>query len=194
MKYLLILLLSVSSSFASDELIAQIKKTSSVYNSTVQIDASNPASSEFELMLTNQVAYLKIKAQKLNTSTLTVINSDSGAKRISIPTINVHNFKATLDSDVVATTCDGSDVIADDTSCAARACNVTQRIISACNDSDCWESTPTTDRELVSEVSEAFNLASKVEISDCFADKFAGSKHQLVFSNENTSSSNGRNI
>ncbi len=198
MKYFLSLILLVSYARA-DVFSDLVAKTSSVFSGVADVDASNPHNMGFETLLTNQKVFLNLSVTHLNSSFYTIVNSDSSKnkKKLTPPEININNLQLSLDGSTSPTaSCDGGDVSESDTSCTSKECNPTQRIISQCNDSNCWDVNPSTDRLLVSPLSEKFWLSSRVDISDCIPSNVAGEKHVFGMTIQNTSSSvlNGGSI
>jgi hypothetical protein len=197
MKSLIVLvsLMVGSLAFANDPFINLAKKTFSVYSGNSDVDASNSATLGFETLIDNQRVYLNLGATKLNSTFFTLVNSEAALKSAvrSTSPIHVYNLQIKLNPSVAATAaCDGSDVIAADTSCTGKKCSVTQRVISQCNADDCWVNNPTTDRSLTAMISEPFQMKAKVEVSACVANNVAGVKHVLEFSVANESASSLR--
>ena len=179
----------------NQEFIDLAKKTRSVFSGNANVDANNSLKVTFETLLTNQKVYLSLSASKLNSSVYTLINSDANIvfRKKSLttpPVINVYDLKVEVDSHLTSPSlCNGSDVVGGDTSCAGKSCTITQRVISQCNADDCWESSPSTDRDLTSLVSEPFKLKTAVEITSCIPSNIAGQKHELEMTVQNESTS-----
>lgn len=193
MKIIFLIGLLLSSKIYADEFTDLAKRTASVFSTVAEIDANNPHELPFEILLTNQKIFLTVSATHLNSSFYTLVNSDASKSQKTVtppPVIHVNNLRFLLDNSYNTTaTCDGNDVVSTDTSCAGKDCNVTQRVISACNDSDCWKTASTTNRSLTSNISEDFSLNARVNISDCLVNNVAGYKHALKLTVSNTSSS-----
>lgn len=180
--------LIINCSYAQD-FISLVKNTESVYSQVMDIDASNYGKLNFETILSQQLVYISASASKLNSSFISLINSDSQSKRIYTKDIYVKNLQFLVDfGETAPTTCNGSGIIANsDTSCVGKNCTINQRIISKCNEEACWSSSPSTPRYLSSQISESFALKGRVNISDCIPNNYMGQKHSLKATVDNTS-------
>lgn len=172
------------------------KRTSSVISTSTELDANNPHSFFFETMLTGQKVYLSLSSSKLNSSVYTLVNTDdvgSFRKTRSFPVppvLYVKNLVIKIDDNVgVPSTCNGAGIGASDFSCEGKACTVNQRIISSCNQTNCWKTDATVDRNLISELSGQFEMKERIDISDCIPNNISGVKHTIGLTSNNTSNS-----
>lgn len=176
-----------------NDFIDLAKRTNSIVSGHGDIDYNNPLGVEVETTLSNQRVFLFLSARHLNTSFYTLVNSDSVSKnkkteKITPPKIVVNNLKISVDgSENPTSTCDGVGIGPSDTSCTGKNCNIAQRIISSCNDLDCWSIDPTTDRTLLNGINGVLHLKEKIEITDCIQNNSAGQKHEFVFTVDNIS-------
>lgn len=185
MKYVFFVLLILSfKALAQDPFIELVKKTASVYSVSSDIDAANDSEIFFETLLSGQKVYLITSAKHLNSSVFTLVNADpefSKRRKIDPPIININNLTVEVDGSVTPTaSCDGSGVVASEYSCSGENCTVAQRVISKCNELNCWKLDSSTDRELISPLSEQFGLSEKIDITDCIPNHTAGEKHTLT--------------
>lgn len=181
MKNLILAMTLLSNAVFADTFIELAKKTGSNYTMTSDIDENNSTSLGFEILLSGQKALLAVQAKKLNSSVFTLVNSDPALKskvKSLPPVINVNNLEFGIDQDLTPTpACDGSGTSG--TSCASGNCNMTQRVIAACNQSNCWDEDSSTDREVTGQLSEAFNLRTLIDVTTCIPGNLAGQKHTL---------------
>ena len=197
MKTLLLFTVLFTSSVFANEFIDLAKRTSSVYSQVSDVDFHNPGNVNFETLLSNQKVYLAVSATKLNSSFITIINSEaSSSKKIlnNDKVIKVHDLDLVFDTSATASnSCNGIlDSQTTHYDCFSKNCNVKQRVVSKCNETDCWESNPTGNRPVTAPLSENFKLLSKVDVSDCVPNNIAGQKHSLNITVKNDSASNLR--
>lgn len=168
--------------FLSSNLFA----VSAIYNSSMQVDANNEGQVHFETLQSSQKVELSLQVRKLNTAFISALNSDSAKKleQTRASEVKVNNLSIVVNN-TVASNCDSSDVTASDTLCGVKKCSIAQRVISKCNETDCWIDNPATDRLLTSELSENFNLIDRVDISSCISNNNIGYKHLMKFSVQN---------
>lgn len=181
--------------FADDQMLLDlIKKTSSIYSGVVSIDDDNSSEIQIETTLTGQKVFMQLSSRKLETTAYTLINNDpanSTKKIIARPSVYLGNVQVLINNISEPTlTCNGSDVLSADTSCVGRKCTVVQRIISKCNEENCYlpegGQNPAEDKTLLSSNLGALRLNSKIDISDCLTNNVEGSKYVIKFTTQGT--------
>jgi hypothetical protein len=186
------LIINLSVAYSQDEAFLNfIKKTTSVYSGSASIDIYTSRAVQFETTLDNQKVFLLFSSTNLDSTVFTVLNSNPPAapttnKNLTVsspPEVKLGPLTIALnDLTEPTSTCDSSDVLENDKFCAGRKCNIHHRLVSKCNETNCWESLSTYDRGLW-EWRKLGNikLTSKIDISDCLPGSVAGQKYNLRF-------------
>jgi len=173
-----------------NEFINLVKKTESVYSQNFEVDANNPGNIYFETLLNNQKAFLTVSASYLNSSFISIINTDASSMKAN-RNVHVHDLIFIVDEEETPSeSCSGVGIQESDTNCEEKNCTITQRVISQCNISQCWTNNPSSPRELLEPVSENFILLDRVDISDCIPNNIGGIKHKMKMSVQNSGPTN----
>ncbi len=175
-----LLLASYSYGTVDELLIKMLKESRSVYSGNCDIDAKNNLKIAFETTLTNQKVFLRLDVAKLNSAFLSVVNSTSESKNnFTVPEVQVNLLSVTVDGQTTSQ-CNGSDILADDISCTSKSCTIVQRLISDCNENDCWTVDSSIDRKLAAGINESFSLSNDIDISNCVTNNIQGTKHVIL--------------